>query len=60
MPTSQPVYPTCNSTHTVKNGFVHNGKQSFKCRNCRRSEAERLRLHSLCMTYKTKSLLVLN
>ncbi len=28
--------PTCNATHTVKNGKIHNGKQNFKCRNCGR------------------------
>jgi transposase-like protein len=28
--------PTCNSTHVVKNGKIHNGKQNFKCRDCGR------------------------
>lgn len=28
--------PTCQSTHTVKNGKIHNGKQNFKCRECSR------------------------
>jgi len=26
----------CNSTHVVKNGKIHNGKQNFKCRQCGR------------------------
>ncbi len=28
--------PTCQSTHIVKNGRIHNGKQNFKCRECGR------------------------
>jgi transposase-like protein len=28
--------PSCNSTHIVKNGKIHNGKQNFKCRECGR------------------------
>ena len=28
--------PTCNSTHVVKNGKIHNGKQNFRCRDCGR------------------------
>lgn len=36
MSTSQPVCPACDSTHTVKNGKIHNGKQNFKCRDCGR------------------------
>lgn len=28
--------PACNSTHTVKNGKIHNGKQNFKRRECGR------------------------
>ena len=28
--------PTCHSTHVVKNGKIHNGKQNFKCRECGR------------------------
>ena len=31
-----PACPICNSTHTVKNGKIHNGKQNFKCRDCGR------------------------
>jgi len=31
-----PTCPTCDSTHTVKNGNIHNGKQNFKCRDCGR------------------------
>jgi transposase-like protein len=30
------VCPACGSTHTVKNGKIHNGKQNFKCRECGR------------------------
>lgn len=36
MSNSQPVCPACDSTHTVKNGRIHNGKQNFKCRECGR------------------------
>ena len=28
--------PLCDSSHTVKNGHIHNGKQRFKCHNCGR------------------------
>jgi insertion element IS1 protein InsB len=28
--------PRCESQYIVKNGHTHNGKQSFKCRNCAR------------------------
>lgn len=28
--------PTCNSTHVIKNGNIHNGKQNFRCRKCAR------------------------
>jgi transposase-like protein len=31
-----PTCPECSSTHTVKNGKIHNGKQNFKCRECGR------------------------
>ena len=36
MSTAPLVCPTCNSTHVVKNGKIHNGKQNFKCRECGR------------------------
>ncbi len=36
MSTASLVCPTCNSTHIVKNGKIHNGKQNFKCRECSR------------------------
>ncbi|WP_420805840.1 transposase-like zinc-binding domain-containing protein [Neosynechococcus sphagnicola] len=26
-----PVCPSCASSHTVKNGHIHNGKQRLKC-----------------------------
>ncbi|MCY7322034.1 MAG: hypothetical protein LH660_09625 [Phormidesmis sp. CAN_BIN36] len=32
----QVTCPACNSTHTVKNGKIHHGKQNFKCRECGR------------------------
>jgi transposase-like protein len=32
----QPTWPVCQSTHVVKNGKIHNGKQNFKCRECGR------------------------
>ena len=28
--------PSCQSTQTVKNGKIHNGKQNHKCRSCGR------------------------
>ncbi len=31
-----PPCPAAQSTHTVKNGKIHNGKQNFKCRKCGR------------------------
>lgn len=34
-----PPCPVCQSTHTVKNGKIHNGKQNFKCRECGRQFA---------------------
>ena len=36
MSTSLPVCPACDSTHIVKNGKIHNGKQNYKCRTCGR------------------------
>lgn len=30
------VCPRCQSTHIVKNGFIHNGKQKYKCKDCSR------------------------
>ncbi len=35
-----PVCPICASTQTVKNGRIHNGKQRFKCNECRRQFVE--------------------
>lgn len=34
------VCPICSSSHTVKNGRIHNGKQRFKCRDCGRQFIE--------------------
>ncbi|MES1026718.1 IS1 family transposase [Gloeocapsa sp. BRSZ] len=28
--------PRCHSNHIVKNGFIHNGNQNFKCKDCGR------------------------
>lgn len=28
------ICPRCQSTHVVKNGKIHNGRQNFKCRAC--------------------------
>jgi transposase-like protein len=36
MSDAQPNCPSCQSTHIVKNGRIHNGKQNFKCRECGR------------------------
>ena len=35
-----PPCPACQSTHIVKNGKIHNGKQNFKCRKCGRQFVE--------------------
>ena len=36
MSTSPLACPTCQSTHVLKKGKIHNGKQNFKCRECGR------------------------
>ncbi len=36
MSDSQPTCPVCQSSHVVKNGKIHNGKQNFRCRECSR------------------------
>ena len=36
MPASLAACPACDSTHIVKNGKIHNGKQNYKCRKCGR------------------------
>lgn len=36
MSSAHPTCPVCDSTHIVKNGKIHNGKQNFKCRECGR------------------------
>lgn len=28
--------PRCDSNRVVKNGFIHNGNQNFKCKDCNR------------------------
>ncbi len=35
-----PACPRCASCQTVKNGHIHNGKQRFKCSECRRQFIE--------------------
>ncbi|CAA9415355.1 hypothetical protein AVDCRST_MAG94-6661, partial [uncultured Leptolyngbya sp.] len=35
-----PACATCASSHTVKNGRIHNGKQRFKCHECGRQFVE--------------------
>jgi len=36
-----PDCPLCESSQTVKNGHIHNGKQRFKCHHCGRQFVER-------------------
>jgi transposase-like protein len=36
-----PSCPSCKSSHTVKNGHIHNEKQRFKCQNCGRQFIEK-------------------
>ena len=35
-----PTCPACDSTHVIKNGRIHNGKQNHKCRRCGRQFVE--------------------
>lgn len=35
-----PTCPACDSTHVIKNGRIHNGKQNHKCRRCKRQFVE--------------------
>ncbi len=30
----QPICPKCGSSHTIKNGSIHNGKKKYKCKDC--------------------------
>jgi transposase-like protein len=32
--------PNCQSTEIVKNGFIHNGKQNYRCKDCGRQFVE--------------------
>lgn len=32
--------PECNSEKIIKNGFIHNGKQKFRCKECGRQFVE--------------------
>lgn len=34
------ICPDCNSSKTVKNGTIHNGKQKYACKNCHRQFVE--------------------
>lgn len=34
------ICPSCKSVNTVKNGHIHNGKQSRLCKDCRRQFVE--------------------
>lgn len=36
MPEKTIFCPRCESNHVVKNGFIHNGNQNFKCKQCNR------------------------
>ena len=35
-----PTCPACDSTHVIKNGRIHNGKQNHKCKRCGRQFVE--------------------
>ena len=35
-----PACPSCQSSHVVKNGKIHNGNQNHKCRDCGRQFVE--------------------
>jgi len=30
----QPICPKYGSSHTIKNGSIHNGKKKYKCKDC--------------------------
>ena len=32
--------PKCRSTNIIKNGFIHNGKQKYQCKDCSRQFVE--------------------
>jgi insertion element IS1 protein InsB len=32
--------PNCESSKIVKNGFIHNGKQNYRCKDCGRQFVE--------------------
>ena len=34
------ICPECNSRKIIKNGYIHNGKQKFMCKNCGRQFVE--------------------
>ena len=38
---SQVQCPACNSANIIKNGSIHNGKQKFMCKDCKRQFIEK-------------------
>lgn len=36
MPENTIFCPRCDANKVVKNGFIHNGNQNFKCKQCNR------------------------
>ena len=36
MPENTIFCPRCDSNRVVKNGFIHNGNQNYKCKQCDR------------------------
>jgi transposase-like protein len=35
-----PSCPRCGSSRVIKNGYIHNGKPKFACKDCRRQFVE--------------------
>jgi len=35
-----PACPRCGSTKVIKNGYIHNGKPKFACKECQRQFVE--------------------
>ena len=40
VPSVLPACPNCDSQAVVKNGFIHNGKQNHRCKDCGRQFVE--------------------
>lgn len=53
MSVSLPACPACSSSHIVKNGKIHNGKQNFKCRRCGRQFVQQPQNKIIDQTTKT-------